>query len=31
MEQAQLRYEADPTDENRKWSDIQTAIYDVID
>ena len=31
MEQAQLRYKADPSDENRKLSDIQSAIYDVID
>ncbi|WP_039057839.1 STY4199 family HEPN domain-containing protein [Enterobacter sp. Bisph1] len=31
MEQAQRRFDAQPTDENRKWSDIQTAIYDVID
>ena len=31
MEQAQLRFEADPSDENRKWSDIQTSIYEVID
>lgn len=31
MEQAQLRYQADPADENRKWADIQTAVYDAID
>lgn len=31
MEQAQLRYNADPSDENRKLADIQSAIYDVID
>ncbi|XTZ38610.1 STY4199 family HEPN domain-containing protein [Salmonella enterica] len=31
MEQAQLRYDAAPTDENKKWADIQAAIYDAID
>ncbi|APG20415.1 hypothetical protein A3780_23660 [Kosakonia radicincitans] len=30
MEQAQLRYQAEPGDENRKWADIQTAIYNAI-
>ncbi|SFU12235.1 hypothetical protein SAMN05192562_105226 [Kosakonia arachidis] len=30
MEQAQLRNQAEPGDENRKWADIQTAIYDAI-
>ncbi|WP_342323144.1 STY4199 family HEPN domain-containing protein [Kosakonia sp. BYX6] len=31
MEQAQLRYEAEPSDENRKWADIHSAIYNAID
>ncbi|MGY5954902.1 STY4199 family HEPN domain-containing protein [Kosakonia sp. BK9b] len=31
MEQAQLRYKAEPSDENKKQADIQTAIYNVID
>ncbi|MGP3590663.1 STY4199 family HEPN domain-containing protein [Vagococcus sp. WN89Y] len=31
MEQAQLRYDASPGDENRKWADIQTAIYKALD
>lgn len=31
MEQAQLRYDATPSDENRKWADIQSAIYKAID
>lgn len=31
MEQAQLRYDATPSDENRKWADIHTALYKAID
>ena len=31
MEQAQLRYEAAPDDNTKKWADIQSAIYDAID
>ena len=31
MEQAQLRYEAAPDDNSKKWADIQSAIYDAID
>ena len=31
MEQAQLRYNAAPSDDTKKWADIQTAIYNVID
>lgn len=31
MEQAQLRYKATPNDETKKWADIQTSIYNVID
>jgi len=31
MEQAQRRYDASPSDENRKWADIQTALYKAID
>lgn len=30
MEQAQLRYQAEPGEENRKWANIQTAIYNAI-
>jgi hypothetical protein len=31
MEQAQLRYKAAPGDDTKKWADIQSAIYKVID
>lgn len=31
MEQAQLRFDAEPSDMNRKWADVQTAIYETID
>lgn len=31
MEQAQLRYDASPSDENRKWAETHTAIYNAID
>jgi len=31
MEQAQLRYDASPNDENRKWAETHTAIYNAID
>ncbi|WLI78056.1 STY4199 family HEPN domain-containing protein [Kosakonia sp. H02] len=31
MEQAQLRYDANPSDENRKWADIYSAVYNAID
>lgn len=30
MEQAQLRYQAEPSSENRKWADIQSVIYNAI-
>jgi hypothetical protein len=30
MEQAQLRNQAEPGDENRKWADIQTTVYNAI-
>ncbi|MGK9174895.1 hypothetical protein KXR87_17000 [Yokenella regensburgei] len=31
MEQAELRYKAAPDDDSKKWADIQSAIYDVIE
>ena len=30
MEQAQLRYDAVPSDEHRQWADIQRIIYEAI-
>lgn len=31
MEQAQLRYQAAPDDNTKKWANIQSAIYNAID